>query len=59
MPETDKGVTGDEDIPSISAMATGEVAARRLEAVNRARWARPYWWGFLVVLELKNQGLLR
>jgi len=39
MPETDKGVTEEEDIPSISAMATEEVAVRRLEAANRARWA--------------------
>ena len=55
-PEMDGDAAEEEGIPSISATAVDEVAARRLEAINRALWARPWWWDFLVVLEFKNSG---
>lgn len=44
-------------MPSISATAVDEVATRRLEAMNRDLWARPWRWVFLRALELEGQQL--
>ena len=58
MPDTDKGVTEEEGMPRISATATDEVAARRLEAMNRALWARSRRWDLLEVLEIQESGVV-
>ena len=56
-PEPEWGVTEEEDMPRISATAVDELATRRLEAMNRDRWARPRRWVFPGVLESEGQGL--